>query len=129
MLTARWVVIRQRRKGTNEPKSQGFVRGLKVSYRIDRVVAADDIVVLCISGQITRQEEEVDTLRNVIEAEASAVVIDLGNVDLVDREVVKFLAQKELNGTVLRNCSAYIREWVTRERTEMMETSGDIEVL
>jgi len=95
-----------------------------VSYRIDRVVAADDIVVLRISGRITRQE--VDTLRNVIEAEASGVAIDLENVDLVDREVVKFLAQRELDGTVLRNCSPYIREWVTKERTEMMEKSGDI---
>ncbi len=96
-----------------------------MSYRIDRVVAADGIVVLCISGRITRQE--MDTLRNVIEAEASAVAIDLENVDLVDREVVKFLAQRELNGAVLRNCSPYIREWVTKERTEMMEKSGDIE--
>ena len=95
-----------------------------MSYRIDRVVAADDIVVLRISGRITRQE--VDTLRNVIEAEASGVAIDLENVDLVDREVVKFLAQRELEGTVLRNCSPYIREWVTKERTEMMEKSGDI---
>lgn len=95
-----------------------------MSYRIDRVVAADDIVVLRISGRITRQE--VDTLRNVIEAEASGVAIDLENVDLVDREVVKFLAQRELDGTVLRNCSPYIREWVTKERTEMMEKSGDI---
>jgi len=113
------------RKAQNEPKSKSVVRALKVSCRIDRVVGADDIAVLCISGRITRQE--VDTLRNVIEAEASGVAIDLENVDLVDREVVKFLAQRELDGTVLRNCSPYIREWVTKERTEMMEKSGDIE--
>ena len=89
------------------------------------MVGADNIVVLCISGRITRQA--VDTLRNIIEAESSGVVIDLKHVELVEREAVKFLAQKELNGTVLRNCSAYIREWVTKDRTEMMETSGDIE--
>jgi len=89
------------------------------------VVGADDIAVLCISGRITRHE--VDTIRNVIEAESSAVAIDLKHVDLIDRDAVEFLAQRELNGIVLRNCSAYIREWVTREQTEMMETSGDIE--
>ena len=89
------------------------------------MVGADDIAVLYISGRITRQE--VDTLRDIIEAESSAVAIDLKHVDLIDRDAVKFLAQRELNGTVLRNCSAYIREWVTREQTEMMETSGDIE--
>jgi hypothetical protein len=69
----------------------------------------------------------VDTLRNVIEDETSAIAMDLENVDLVDREAVKFLAQREINGTVLRNCSPYIREWVTRARTEMMETNGDID--
>jgi hypothetical protein len=96
-----------------------------MSCRIDRVAGGDGIVVLCVSGRITKQD--LDTLRNVIEAEAIGVAIDLKNVDLVDREAVEFLAQRELNGTALRNCSPYIREWVTRERTEMMETPGDIE--
>jgi len=109
-------------EGTNEQKSKSFVHGLKMSCRIDRVVGGDGIVVLFISGRITK--EDVETLRNVIEDDASAVAIDLQNVDLVDREAVKFLARRELNGTELRNCPPYIREWVTRERTE---TSGDIE--
>jgi hypothetical protein len=94
-----------------------------MSWRIDRVVD-DHIVALCISGRFTKQD--VDALRNAIEAEASAVAIDLKNVILVDREVVKFLAQRELSGTALRNCPPYIREWVTRERAEMIETCGDI---
>jgi anti-anti-sigma regulatory factor len=89
------------------------------------VVRDDGLVTLSISGRITIQG--LDTLRNAIEAEASAVAIDLENVDLVDREIVKFLAQKELSGSVLRNCSPYIREWVTRDRTEMLKASGDIE--
>ena len=96
-----------------------------MSCRIDRVVSGDDIVALCISGRIT--EQDLHMLRNAIEQEASAVAIDLKNVVLIDREAVKFLAQRELNGAVLRNCSPYIREWVTKERTEMMEKSGDIE--
>jgi hypothetical protein len=96
-----------------------------MSCRIDRVVSGDDIVVLCISGRIT--EQYLDTLRNVIEQEASAVAIDLKNVVLIDREAVKFLAQRELNGTAIRRCPPYIREWVTRERAETMEAIGDIE--
>jgi hypothetical protein len=95
-----------------------------MSCRIDRD-ADGDAPVLCISGRITKQD--VETLRNVIEAEASAAAIDLEDVDLVDRDAVKFLAQQELNGTVLRSCSPYIREWITRERTEMTETNGDID--
>jgi hypothetical protein len=96
-----------------------------MTWRMDRVVDGDEIVALCISGRITNQD--VDTLRNAIEEEASAVAIDLKNVVLVDREAVKFLARRELNGNALRNCPPYIREWVTRERTEIMEISGDIE--
>ena len=52
-----------------------------------------------LSGWITKPD--VDKLRNVIEHEASAVAIDLKNVDLVDRDAVKFLAQRELK----RNCT------------------------
>jgi hypothetical protein len=96
-----------------------------MSCRIDRVANGDDIVALCISGRITKQG--VDILRNVIEEEATAVAIDLKNVVLIDREAVKFLAERELNGTIIRHCPLYIREWVTRERAEMMETSGDID--
>jgi anti-anti-sigma regulatory factor len=96
-----------------------------MTCRIDRGFGDDGIVILSISGRITKHD--LDILRNAIEAEASAVAIDLENVDLVDREIVKFLAQKELSGSVLRNCSPYIREWVTRDRTEMLKASGDIE--
>ena len=96
-----------------------------MSFRIDRVLDSDSIVVLCVSGRITKQD--LNTFRNVIDDEANTVAIDLKNVELVDREAVKFFAQRELNGTVLRNCSAYIREWVTRERTEMTETTGVVE--
>jgi hypothetical protein len=97
-----------------------------MTWRIDRVVDGDNIVALCISGRITKQD--VDALRNIIdEEEASAVAIDLKSVVLADRDAVKFLAQRELKGTVLRNCPPYIREWVTRERAETMEASGDIE--
>ena len=108
----------------NEQKSKSFIRGHKMTCRIDRIVG-DEMIALCISGRITRQD--VHTLRNVVQEEVSAVVIDLRNVDLVDQEAVKFLAQRELNGTELQNCSPYIREWVTREQAEMMETNGDIE--
>jgi hypothetical protein len=82
--------------------------------RIDRIVSAESLVVLFISGQIT--EEHVDMLRGVLEQESGGVAIDLKNVLLVDREAVELLALSEANGTELRNCPPYIREWVARER-------------
>lgn len=85
-----------------------------MSCRIDRLVIGEDLVVLCISGGITGQD--VDMLRALLEAERSAVAIDLKDVLLVDREAIKLLASRESNGAELKNCPAYIREWVTRER-------------
>jgi len=64
-------------------------------------------------GRITG--EHVDTLQGVLEQESGSFAIDLKNVLLVDREAVKLLALSEAHGTELRNCSPYIREWVTRE--------------
>ena len=94
-----------------------------MSCRIDRIVSAENCVVLLISGRITG--EHVDMLRDVLEQESGGFAIDLKNVLLVDREAVKLLALSEPNGTELRNCPPYIREWVARERAQTnTDTSG-----
>ncbi len=85
-----------------------------MTCRIDRLVMGEAHVVLCISGRITAQE--LDMLRDLLRQERSAVAIDLRDVLLVDREAVRLLAFSEANGIELRNCPAYIREWVARER-------------
>jgi len=95
---------------------KGLNRKPKMSCRIDRVVSAENLVVLFISGRITG--ENVAMLQGVLEQESGGFAIDLKNVLIVDREAVKLLALSETNGTELRNCPPYIREWVTRERTE-----------
>ena len=85
-----------------------------MTCRIDRLLIGEERVLLSISGRITGQS--VDVLRGLLEQERSAVAIDLKDVLLVDREAVKLLALRESDGAELRNCPAYIREWVTRER-------------
>lgn len=72
--------------------------------------------MLFVSGRITG--EHVDVLRGVLEQESGGFAIDLKNVVLVDREAVKLLAVSEANGTELRNCPPYIREWIKREGKE-----------
>src|ERR1700678_3490526 len=89
---------------------------MTMSCRIDRVVSSESLVVLFVSGCVTG--EHVDMLRGVLEQESGGVAIDFKNVLLVDLEAVKLLALREANGTELRNCPPYIREWVTRERAE-----------
>jgi hypothetical protein len=87
---------------------------MAMSCRVDRVVNSESLVVLFVSGCVTG--EHVDMLRGVLERESVGFAIDLKNVLLVDREAVKLLALREANGTELRNCPPYIREWVKRER-------------
>jgi len=95
-----------------------------MSCRIDRLVAGDHLVVLCISGRIRAQD--LDMLRDLLGRESGAVAIDLKGVLLVDCEVVKLLALSEANGIELRNCPAYIREWIARERAQTDANRSDL---
>jgi hypothetical protein len=88
-----------------------------MTCRIERVLNENNLVVLSVSGQITGND--VDLLRNLLEEERDAVALDLRNVLLVDRVAIKLLGLGEAKGIELRNCPAYIREWVTREKANL----------
>jgi hypothetical protein len=85
-----------------------------MGFRIDRFDAGDGLIVLLVSGRLSGRH--VDTLRNTLQQESGALAIDLKNTCLVDGDAVQLLALAESNGTELRNCPNYIREWVSRER-------------
>src|ERR1700751_5957376 len=87
-----------------------------MTCRIDRRVVGQGRAMLCISGRITEEVEK--TLGALLEEEEGVVIIDLKDVLIVDREAIKLLAVCELNGIELRNCPAYIREWITREMAD-----------
>lgn len=77
------------------------------------------LVTFILSGRI--DEEQLVELQKLLAGEAegnpTAVVLDLVDVRLVDREAVKFLAECEAGGVELRNCPPYVREWIgKRER-------------
>jgi hypothetical protein len=88
----------------------------QMTCKIDRLTTGEGIVVMDICGDITGQS--VDLLRTLLEQEADTVIIDLKRVLLVDRESVKLLALRETRGVELRNCPAYVREWLTREKAD-----------
>jgi hypothetical protein len=96
-----------------------------MTCRIDQVVIGPGLLMLHISGQITGND--VDLLRSLLEQERSVVAIDLKDVLLVDRDAIRLLALSELNGAELRNCPAYIREWVTRERAVISASEQGLE--
>ena len=88
-----------------------------MTCRIDRLLTEHDRVVLRVSGRIAT--EDLDVFRAALEQDGGTVAIDLAEVALVDRAVVKLLATSEANGLELRNCPAYIRVWIARERTSL----------
>ena len=77
---------------------------------------ANGEVVFKLTGRMGA--ENVNEVENLINAEASCrrVVLDLKDLRLVDQEVVSFLRRCEANSIQLKNCPAYIREWITGER-------------
>jgi len=88
-----------------------------MTYRIERVVGPDGIVVLEISGRI--DGPDIQSVREVLERETtgrSTVALDLRDVTLISRDAIKLLSTVEEKGTELRNCPAYIRDWISREK-------------
>lgn len=76
-------------------------------------------MVLTLTGRI--QADQLLDLQALLRSESSGldIVVDLTHIKLVDRDAVQFLATREAAGTELRNCSAYIREWITQEKNAL----------
>jgi hypothetical protein len=85
-----------------------------MTCRIDRVQTRQG-PVLCVSGRITT--EDVPVIRNALVG-GRVIAVELAEIELVNREAVRLLAQAEANGIELRGCPAYIREWISRERRD-----------
>jgi hypothetical protein len=50
------------------------------------------------------------------EADGRRIILDLKDLKLVDQDAVSFLRRCEADNITLKNCPAYIREWITGER-------------
>jgi len=73
-------------------------------------------VVLRISGRI--DAEQLSELQSCMSRHGPGVVLDLGDVQLVDFTVVRFLARCQAEGMELRNCARYIRTWMDKLKEE-----------
>jgi anti-anti-sigma regulatory factor len=89
-----------------------------MTLRID-ISDEHERVVFTLTGRI--QAEQVSELQALLHSELPDhnLVLDLKDVKLVDRDAVRFLALIEAQGARLRNCSAFIRQWISQERNEM----------
>lgn len=85
----------------------------------------EDAVVFALSGRI--EWERVAELVSLLDSEAAEqnIVLDLREVDLVDRDAVMFLGQCVADGIRLDHCPAYIREWIVRENDRSRDSEAD----
>jgi hypothetical protein len=72
--------------------------------------------VFILSGRIETQA--IAELRRLFELQNDChhIVLDLKDVAVIHRDVVRFLVRCEADGMKLENCTPYIREWMEREK-------------
>jgi len=83
-----------------------------MTCKVVRLIDRDRLVQLFISGHL--QEVHINMIDDLLTKETDPVALDLGEVTLVDREAVKFLAILDARGVGLRNCPGFIREWMRK---------------
>lgn len=79
---------------------------------------ANGETVFRVSGELGAENvAEIDAVIGA-EEKGTPITLDLTDLRSVDGEAVKSLEKWEAESIKLRNCAAYIREWVRRQRLE-----------
>ena len=62
--------------------------------------------------------EHIAELETILKSEPNDrhIVLDLKDGTLVGQDAITFLKKCETENMTLKNCAAYIREWITRQR-------------
>ena len=83
--------------------------------KIERLSDGPD-AILRLSGRM--ESDHIQELNAQFHISAQRIVLDMEEVTLVDREVVRFLGVCEAKGVRLRNCPPYILVWILKEKEE-----------
>jgi hypothetical protein len=75
-----------------------------------------EMVILILSGRIEAQH--IPELQALIDAESGGISLDLGEVNLVDLEAVRFLRRSEAKAIRIDRCPAYVRERILRDKSD-----------
>ena len=88
-----------------------------MTCKIDRVLTPDGFVVLRVSGHI--DGNYVVILLELLQKEnctKGELAIDLSEVTLVGQEAIEALVVVGTSGIEIRNCPAYVREWISQTK-------------
>jgi hypothetical protein len=83
-----------------------------MACKVERLVERGHLALFYISGYL--RERHLTLIEEMIAKETGPVAFDLAEVTLVDSEAVKFLATCDAKGIKIRNCPAFIREWMSK---------------
>jgi hypothetical protein len=86
-----------------------------MTFRIE-TVARGECTVFVLSGRIETQA--IAELKRLfkLQSDCRNIVLDLKDVGVIDRDVMRFFVGCETDGVQLENCTPYIREWMEREK-------------
>jgi hypothetical protein len=92
--------------------------------RIQRTANGQVIFTLC--GRMDQDNTaEVEALITS-EAQGRPIGLDLKDVTIVNQDAIDFLERCDANGIALKNCPAYIREWIAGQRRESYALGGPL---
>ena len=77
--------------------------------------ATNGEVVIKLSGRM--DAENIGELEAMVreEVQGRRIILDLRDLTLVDQDAVNLLKRCEADNIMLKNCPAYIRQWITGE--------------
>ena len=76
--------------------------------------SSDSHNVLTLSGRIG--SDDVQTLKECMADGGLPIALDLAQVQLVNLDAVRFLAECETQGVEVRNCRPHVRLWICVEK-------------
>jgi hypothetical protein len=85
-----------------------------MTFRIE-TAARGSFTVFILSGRLETQV--IAELSRLFELQTERdIVLDLKDVGVIDREIMRFFLRCEADGVKLENCPSHIREWMEREK-------------
>ena len=91
----------------------GYLEKSNMTLRIEKDSNGQSTTIRLIGRM---QREHIEELKAQIKAEGASVTLDMSEVNLVDLDVVRFLATCQTEGIFLVHCSPYIYNWIAKER-------------
>ena len=83
-----------------------------MTFRLDRT-SYEERRTLRLIGTV--RPEDLETIADELGMCGPGAILDLEKVTVIGVEVIRFLGERERQGTTLLHSPSYVREWISRE--------------